>query len=114
MELHPGSVVWMDEQAIGTEQDGRRPALVISSRDHLEIVTNLVIVVPCTSRDRGWINHIRLTGKTGLKQATFAMTEQVRTIDRSRVSRESGHVDGETLGTVITWVHRWIWSDPAV
>lgn len=108
MELQPGSVVWMDEQAIGSEQVGRRPALVVSSRDHLEIVTNLVIVVPCTSRDRGWINHIRLTGKTGLKQAMFAMTEQVRTIDRSRVLRVTGRVDDETLSTTMQWVHRWL------
>lgn len=107
--MRPGSVVWVElAPAEGREQSGRRPAVVVSSTDHLASATTLVIIVPATSRDRGWPNHVPLIGQTGVAGPTFAMTEQVRTISRSRVVRDAGDVAPECLVEIMEWVHRWL------
>lgn len=105
----PGSVVWVDLDPVrGREQGGRRPAVVVSSEDHLAAATRLVTVVPATSRDREWPNHVALQGPTGLDVATFAMTEQVRTIARDRVVSTSGEIEEASLVEICEWVRRWL------
>lgn len=108
-----GAVAWCDlDPPTGSEQGGRRPVVVISSSDFTDVMTDRVIVVPCTTRDREWANHVALAGETGLTSQTFAMTEQPRTISVKRIHRVSGHLDPECLRTVCAWVHQWIYSDP--
>ena len=82
--------------------------MVVSSADHLAAATALVTVVPATSRDRGWPNHVALQGGTGLEVATFAITEQVRTIARDRVVNVSGEIEAASLNEICEWVHRWL------
>lgn len=112
--MGPGDVVWVDlGDAVGREQRGRRPAVVVSSSDHLAAADALVSVVPCTSRDQGWINHIRLdvTGG-GLDHPTFALTEQVRTVARDRVVGTAGLVSPGCLAEIMAWIHRWLAPPP--
>ena len=108
-DLLPGRIVWADlGGTVGREQAGRRPCLVVGSRDLLEVADTLVVVVPCTSKDRSWRNHIPLTGDTGLAVATFAVTEQPRTISRQRLGRAIGYVDDGCLTEIMRWVHTWL------
>lgn len=101
----PGEVWWASpDPAMGREQGGRRPVLVISNEAYLDAVATLAITAPLTTRDRGWPNHVPVAGSTGLDVPCWAMTEQVRTISRSRMVRRSGVVAGETLATVRQWV----------
>lgn len=97
-EIGPGDVVWCElDPTEGREQGGRRPVLVVSSIDYLDVVDTLAIIVPVTSSDRGWTNHVALSGEGRL--AGFAMTEQVRSVARSRLHGKLGRVDVATLGT---------------
>lgn len=106
--LMAGMVVWCDlDPVVGREQGGRRPMLVISSYDYSEIVPALALAVPCTTTERAWPNHVLLTGRTGLTNSTFAMTEQPRTISIERVRGVIGQVDEACLSEVCAWVHRW-------
>jgi len=58
----------------------------------------LVIVVPVTTVNRGWLNHILLRGNNvGLNQDSYAVTEQPRTIDRTRILSTAGIVDAATM-----------------
>jgi len=101
VDLIEGAVVWVELDPIrGREQGGRRPALVVSTQEYLDAVTTLAIVLPVTNRDRGWRNHIELTGRTGLPSASWAMTEQPRTIARERIARVVGVVDDSCLAEV--------------
>jgi len=101
----PGEVWWASpDPALGREQGGRRPVLVIANEGYLDAVTTLAITVPLTTRDRGWPNHVAVAGWTGLDVPCWAMTEQVRTISRSRLVRRSGVAAGETLADVRRWV----------
>jgi mRNA interferase MazF len=105
----PGSVVWIQFNPVtGREQGGRRPAVVVSSESHLRAATTLITVVPVTSRDRDWPNHIELAGPTGLPQSSFAMTEQVRTVSQDRVAGVAGSLDAECLAEIAEWVRRWL------
>ncbi len=105
VSVQPGEIWWASpDPAMGREQGGRRPVLVIANEAFLDAVTTLAITVPLTKRDRGWPNHVEVAGSTGLDVPYWAMTEQVRTISRSRLVRRSGVVAGETLEAVRRWV----------
>ena len=96
-----GAVVWADlDPTVGRQQGGRRPAVVVASDDYLAVVDTLTIVVPVTSRDRGWPNHVQLHGPVGLDRSSWAMTEQPRTISRGRIHRLAGTVDRTTLDRI--------------
>ncbi|WP_375400470.1 type II toxin-antitoxin system PemK/MazF family toxin [uncultured Amnibacterium sp.] len=93
-DLRTGQVAWaVLEGAHGREQTGRRPVVVIASNTYLEIVTTLAMIVPVTTTERGWPNHVRLTGATGLSRPSWAMTEQIVTISRTRLVDRAGSVD---------------------
>lgn len=103
-ELLTGDVVWLaPDAAVGREQSGRRPALVVAGADYLATVDTLAIVVPITSVDRGWPNHILVEGSS-LPQASWAMTEQVRTISRDRIVERGGRATDETVLAVRGWI----------
>jgi mRNA interferase MazF len=102
--LRPGYVVWAQpEIAIGREQAGRRPALVVASASYLDTVETLAMVVPLTSVDRGWPNHVEVVGSR-LQHRSWAMSEQVRTIARERVVGHAGRADDVTLAGVRGWL----------
>ena len=108
MNLEAGTVVWCDlDPVVGSEQGGRRPALVISSLDYSMSMSRMTLVVPCTTRKRPWPNHVPLSGPTGLARQTFAITEQPRAISVQRVRKVAGRVDEDSLIRVARWVHLW-------
>jgi mRNA interferase MazF len=99
-------VVWADlDPTRGREQAGRRPALLVASDLYLELADTLAIIVPATTVDRGWPNHVPLRGPSlTLPQPTFAMTEQPRTVTRDRLVGVVGVVDSATMGEVDRWL----------
>ncbi|MFV0253026.1 MAG: type II toxin-antitoxin system PemK/MazF family toxin [Beutenbergiaceae bacterium] len=105
-ELRRGMVVWAEPDPVrGREQAGRRPALVVASDLYLEQADTLAIIVPCTTGDRGWPNHVRLTGKNlNLPGETYAMTEQPRTVTRERLFHVAGMIDVEVMREVDGWL----------
>ncbi|WP_124709257.1 type II toxin-antitoxin system PemK/MazF family toxin [Gordonia insulae] len=105
-DLRRGMVVWAELDPVrGREQSGRRPALVIASNLYLEQADSLAIILPATTTDRGWPNHIRLRGTAFTpSRPTFAMTEQPRTVTRERLHDVIGVVDTDTMGEVDVWL----------
>lgn len=100
-ELALGDVLWADlDPTRGREQGGRRPVVVVASSLYLDVVDTLAIVVPVTTRDRGWPNHVLLSGATGLTEASWALTEQPRTIARGRVAAIAGSVADPCLDEI--------------
>ena len=109
-ELRRGMVVWAELDPVrGREQSGRRPALVIASDLYLEQADTLAIIVPCTTRDRGWPNHVKLTGEDlSLPSETYAMTEQPRTVTRERLFDIVGMIDVDVMREVDMWLRDFI------
>lgn len=105
-ELRRGNVVWAElDPVLGREQVGRRPALVVASDLYLEQANTLAIVLPATTTDREWPNHILLRGpQLALPKPTFVMTEQPRTVTRDRFVGDIGVVDAATMRKVDAWL----------
>ena len=105
-DLRRGIVVWAELDPVrGREQAGRRPALVIASDLYLEQADTLAIIVPVTTNNRGWPNHVLLKGPDlALDEPSFAMTEQPWTVTRNRLFNLAGTVDGTTMEEVDQWL----------
>jgi mRNA interferase MazF len=96
MTLFTGEVVWADFGSDrGRVQAGRRPAIVVSPNTYLALATNLAMVVPVSTRDRGWPNHVALSGPSQVHG--FAQTEQLQVIDRVFIRASAGSIDEECL-----------------
>lgn len=108
--LRRGSIVWVNfSPTRGHEQQGTRPALVVSSTGYLVNVRGLVIVLPITSVDRGWPHHVPVQGdRLGLGMSSFAMTEQPRTVSLERIARHAGTADRKTMVEVDQWLRDFI------
>jgi mRNA interferase MazF len=105
LELAPGSIAWATLAPVqGREQGGHRPVLVVASAGYLHAVTTLAIMLPVTTVDRGWPNHVRLDGPTGLDRPSWAMTEQPRTLSRGRLTGIAGRVSQPCLDEVRRWL----------
>src|SRR3954447_18641029 len=77
-----GGIVWADlNEARGSEQSGRRPALVLSSVTYHEVSAR-TIVCPITRRIRGCPTEVALP--EGLMTAGVVLCDQIRTIDREQ------------------------------
>lgn len=100
--LVQGAVIWgYLDRAVGRKQSGRRPLVVVSTEEYNSLVLDLLVVVPVSRVDRGWPNHVELRGHLGTLTG-FAMTEQPRTVSRSRCGDVIGAVDAECLDEIKT------------
>ena len=76
--LSPGQIWWArPDPSVGREQAGRRPVMIVAGSDYLELMTTLALVVPLTTTDRGWPNHVPVHGHVDLPGQSFAMSEQI-------------------------------------
>jgi mRNA interferase MazF len=88
----PWQVWWCEfDPQVGTEQAGRRPAIVVGTSLACSLPNRLALVVPCTStnREAPWQPRVVLAGRAG-----FAMCDQVKALSVNRlVSRhQAGRV----------------------
>jgi mRNA interferase MazF len=85
----------------GHEQGGTRPVLVISNDTFNNGPAGLVVILPCTTTDRGIPVHVKLEpGEGGLARATYVVCDQVRTISKERLKKLSGWVGRQTMESV--------------
>jgi mRNA interferase MazF len=83
--IAPRQVWFVDfDPARGHEQGKDRPALVVSSRFHLDVTLgHLVSVLPLTSVERrGWMHRVHVGAGGG-----WIITEQIRTVAATRFRR---------------------------
>jgi mRNA interferase MazF len=91
---------------VGHEQGGRRPALVASSDALHSVPSELVTIIPLTTRDRGIRAHVRLAPpEGGLGEPSVILTEHIRTVSRLRLRRRRGVVRNETMAAVEERLH---------
>ena len=85
---------------VGSEQGGIRPVLVIQN-DVGNKHSPTVIIAAITSRDKPCLpTHIPLSGLQTLGCNSIALLEQIRTIDKSRLTEYIGSVGVETMKAV--------------
>ena len=96
MVIKRGDMFYADlSPVIGSEQGGIRPVLVIQN-DRGNKYSPTVIVSAITSQQNKskLPTHIDLpSSEFGLKADSVVLTEQIRTIDKSRLKEKIGHID---------------------
>jgi mRNA interferase MazF len=84
----------------GSEQAGTRPVVIVS-RDAINAVSPVIIVVPCTTyraARRLYPSQVLLRAPDGgLDSDSVALGEQVRALTTSRVGRRRGQLSPEAL-----------------
>ena len=85
----PGDILWIDfSPTLGTEQSGRRPALVLSEANYNQ-ASGRALVAPITSRVRDWPFEVAMAGDSAVDGV--AMIDQVGVIDwRARNAKHAG------------------------
>ena len=86
-------VVQLDPVA-GHEQAARRPVIVISREAFNAAGWGLCVCVPLTTRHRGSPLHVKLDPpEGGIRATSYALVDQVRSLDRSRLVERWGRVN---------------------
>jgi mRNA interferase MazF len=101
--LRSGDVWLVDlDPARGSEQAGRRPAVIVSGPLHLALPHAVVFVTPVTSRDRGLRHQVSIMSQSsGLaKLPSFARPEDTRAVAYQRLRRHLGAVSPVELAAI--------------
>lgn len=103
MRLGRGTVVLVGlDPTLGHEQRGARPCVVVSDPDVTEDQRfPLLCVVPVTSTPGSGALYPPLeAGSGGLRQRSFALLDQIRSIDKRRVRKVFGAIAPAELEAV--------------
>ena len=96
MIIKRGDMFYADlSPVVGSEQGGIRPVVIIQN-DLGNKYSPTVIAAAITSQTNKTKlpTHIEIQGNTkGLKNDSVILTEQIRTIDKSRLKEKIGHID---------------------
>jgi mRNA interferase MazF len=84
------------DPVIGSEQGKSRPVLIISE-DVINDLLNIVNVFPITSRKSGrtiYPNEVLIPSNNfGLSNESIILCHQIRTLDKTRLSKEYGQIN---------------------
>ena len=97
-----GEIWWIELEPVrGHEQGGTRPGLVISNDIFNSSPAELVVIVPVTSKAKPIRSFLQIhPPEAGLRQTSYIICDQVRTISRSRLTKVNGRVSESTLKEV--------------
>ena len=97
--------IWLVDfgEPVGSEQAGRRPAVVVSADPLNQSQAGVVIVVPCTTRRRDLPSHVELDPeRCGLNEVSYAKCEDVKSVSDRRLVARLGAVNDEALFAITT------------
>ena len=104
MVIKRGDMFYADlSPVVGSEQGGIRPVLIIQN-DIGNKHSPTVITAAITSQTgkTKLPTHIEIGSvNNGLKSDSVVLTEQIRTIDKSRLKEKIGHIDDEKIITKV-------------
>ena len=91
---------------IGHEQDGRRPAIVVGSATHCGFRTDMALVIPLTTRDRGLRHHVPIASESsGVRQPSWARTEEIASVSTLRFGQSPiGIASSEEVAELRKWL----------
>ncbi len=103
MKLDRGTLVLVGlDPTVGHEQRGQRPCIAVSDPAvNADQRFPLIAIVPVTGTPGEGALYPEISpGKSGLTKASYALIDQVRSIDKRRVRRVFGRVTGEELSSI--------------
>ena len=100
MIIKRGDMYYADlSPVIGSEQGGIRPVLVIQNDTGNKYSPTVIVSAITSQLNKNKLpTHIELDSKEfGLKSNSVLLTEQIRTIDKSRLKEKIGHIDDHVI-----------------
>ena len=86
------------DPAIGTEQKGTRPVLIVSSEDYNQTISNVTVLPLTSTKRRLYPSETPIPeGKASQPLASIIMAHQIRTISKHRLGRLLGYLDDTQL-----------------
>lgn len=95
------------DPTVANEQAGTRPCVVVSTDRFNSLPIRQAIVVPLTTRERGFPHHVAVTDDGGLGRASWAMCEAVRAVSTQRFGRLIGAATSDTLKEIARQLGLW-------
>lgn len=96
------------DPTVANEQRGSRPCVVVSADRFNVLPIRHAIVVPLTSRERGFPHHIAVTDDGGLNRSSWAMCEAVRAVSLERFGRLISTASNLTLAAITDQLVHWL------
>ena len=96
MLVKRGDMFYADlSPVVGSEQGGIRPVLVIQNNTGNKYSPTIIVSAITSQINKNKLpTHIELSSEEfGLKSDSIVLTEQIRTIDKSRLKEKIGHID---------------------
>jgi mRNA interferase MazF len=93
---------------VANEQRGTRPCVVVSTGQFNALPIRQAIVVPLTTRERGFPHHITLTDDGGLNRPSWARYEAVRAVSLERFGQLIGTANGVTVAAITDQLALWL------
>jgi len=101
-QIKRGDIYYAElDPVIGSEQGNCRPVLIVQN-DVGNKYSPTVIIAPITAKmnKKPIPTHVPLLSVTGLEKDSLALTEQIRAIDRSRLSNYIGSVNSSVMAQI--------------
>lgn len=97
-----GDIIWLDmDPKTGHEMGKRRPVVVVSGNDALELIQGTAMVCPITSTDNRFPTHVPLEGACQ-NTSGFVVCEQVKSLDmEARNAAYKDHISDTALSEII-------------
>ncbi len=84
--------------AIGTEQKGTRPVLIVSNEEFNQAMLDVTVLPLTSTKRRLYPSEVLLPeGKAGQPLESIIMAHQIRTISKQRLGRLLGYLDDAQL-----------------
>ena len=104
MVIKRGDMFYADlSPVIGSEQGGIRPVLIIQNDTGNKYSPTVIAAAITSQTGKAKLpTHIEIEAEgIGLKSDSVVLTEQIRTIDKSRLREKIGHIDNnEIMGKI--------------
>ena len=99
LKVHRGDIFYADLGIkMGSEQDGRRPVLIIQNKVGNEYSPTVIVAVLTSKKKKmNMPTHLLIGTRFGLPEKSVVLFEQITTIDRKRLERYVGTLDRNTM-----------------
>ncbi len=97
-EIKRGEIYYADlNPVVGSEQGGVRPCIILQNDKGNQYSKTTIVAAVTGELDKAKLpTHILFTAE-GLSKKSLALLEQIRTIDKMRLGKYVGTVDGKTM-----------------
>ena len=100
MIVKRGDIYYADlSPVVGSEQGGVRPVLIVQNNVGNKFSPTVIAAAITSQTGKTKLpTHIEIEPEqSGLKSESVVLTEQIRTIDKSRLKEKIGHIDDEKI-----------------